>query len=164
MFRGKSSWCFLFICFWTLSCYVDSMTLGSNVCNSHFVNFDAAESVFPLPGAMFKANKSRYLLSPVFRHFNMVLFTVYIIPFTISLDSANSGLLVSYSKSQFAEIFIHSSDGNSRLLSKKTSLGIPCLANIFHVIYHYWWGIVEEFVDLKVFGENLRHCCWLLNL
>ena len=122
-------------CFWcvwlqTLSWYVGSVTQGSNVCSSRFISFVAGDRVFSLPGALHKASNAKYLSSPDFRHFNRVLFKVCIVPSTIPFDCENSGLLVSCSKSQFAENFLNSSKGNSGLLSEKTSLRILCLANI----------------------------------
>lgn len=67
-------------------------------------------------------------------HFNIVHFTVYMILSTIPMYSANSGLLVLRSKSQFAENFLNTSEVKSGPLSEKTSLGISCHANIFSYV------------------------------
>ena len=86
--------------------------------------------MFSLPGAVRKASNARSLSSPDFKHFNTVLLTDSIVFSAMPFDCANSGLLGSCSKSQFAENFLISSP-----LSEKTSLGIPCLANIAFIFF-----------------------------
>ena len=71
-----------------------------------------------------------FLSSPDFRHFNSGLLTVCVVLSAMPFDCANFGLLVSCSKSQFAENFLNSNEVNSGPLSKKSSFGIPCFANI----------------------------------
>ena len=110
-----------------------SFILDSNVHNSCFINFVAGDGVLSLPGAVCKAINARSLSSD-FKHFNRVLLTVCIVLSTMPSDCANSGLLVSCSKSQFAENFLNSNK-NSGPLSEKTSLGIPCLVNIAFIFF-----------------------------
>ena len=126
--------CFLGVCFETLCWYVGSFILGSNVRNSRFINFVAGYGVFSLPGVELKASNARSLSSPDFRRFSRVLLTVCIILSTMPFDCANSGVLVTCSKSQFAENFLNS-EVNFEPLSEKTSLGIPCLSNIASIFF-----------------------------
>ena len=135
MFRGERFLCFLGVFFEALSWYVDSFILDSNVHNSRFICFVVSDVVFSLPGAVHKASNTMSLSSPDFKHFNRVLLTIFIVLFTMPFDCTNSVILVSCSKSQFAENFRNSYEVNSGLLPKKTSLGIPCLTNIAFIFF-----------------------------
>ena len=76
---------------------------------------------------MRKASNVKSLSSTDFKHFSRALLTICIVFSTMPFDCANSRFLVSCSKSQFAKNFLNSSEVNSRPLSEKTSLEIPCL-------------------------------------
>ena len=137
MFRSESILCFLGVCLEALSWYVGSFILRSNVPNSRFISFVAGDGVFSLSGAVRKASNARSLSSPNFKHFNRVLLTVCIVISTMPFNSENSGLLVSCSKSQFAENFLNSSEVNSVPLSEKFGNSMSC-GHCFHLLYYYW--------------------------
>ena len=94
-------------------------------------------------GAVRKVSNARSLSSPDFKHFNKVLWTICIVLSTMPFGCANSGLLVSYSKSQFADNFLNSNEVNSGPLSEKTSLG-------FHILR----TLLSSSLSLLV------RCCW----
>ena len=103
-------------------------------------------------------------------HFNRVILTVCIVLFTMPFDCANSGLLVSCLKSQVAENCLNSREVNSGPLSEKTSLGIPCLANIAFIFFitigevSHWvplsYGLVPHLSKKLSKLPLLVRCCW----